>query len=724
MKQTFDAVLRKKRSPRLMHSRFSDRWIFVTIMLIMVFFSVSRVAGVDGIFSDDDTLELTDVQIVFNVDQTKNTIHQFLRIGTRSEKAEPSGWLVPVPADAHLSADQYWPGDLEELTRLRFATLPPHPCSLILETDAILDPGPRYFGETEIAERVLLDGRQALRWLRKHEVPVPAGTEQLIAEYEAMGYRFLAMSTEDGSGISEPVTISYSIRELALPLRLASLLATDSRIALDVWIFATTQYAPLNYTSATVDLSRLTTPGELLDKFQYPRYEPRDSYESELARLYAAYDGQVFVTQYAHPSTNLFAFGEPDETLVEIIKQYPYLTHLSARLSPQQIEHDPTFVPNPDAPDVTNAVDLRTLIADPFEFWGCSSRTLFPDDLIPYLPSGRTRIDDLQFEVAHPANWQLSKFTMSAKGKAYPFWALAPHEVDRETVDAFFAGKDTGPMFLFTDQLRGASTRLDYSLFDFFQQPSSTVLLGPVDLPYHTERGFKWYAPDYPPVGLRLSPFQTVTPLEYDGILFALLASPDAWDANTPQYTAMLSYAQSFQHYGNADLQHTLFLSCDYVSASEDRDQWASLGRSGQDCGGEFSYPAGWHETGAVDDIIILPEDASDPASVPYLRVIPVRRFEPVPAPATSFTDQLEAAAMWLEETYDVELPAAFGDDLSACGFVSVDLDFETEKRQGWIRLSRDYIMEASAPIESFDTYASLLRTMHETWANHSATCG
>jgi len=52
-----------------------------------------------------------------------------------------------------------------------------------------------------------------------------------------------------------------------------------------------------------------------------------------------------------------------------LAEKYKYVTRFFGRISPEEMTVDPTFVPAPELPDVSNVHDLTGV--DPELFWGC-----------------------------------------------------------------------------------------------------------------------------------------------------------------------------------------------------------------------------------------------------------------------------------------------------------------------------------------------------------------
>jgi hypothetical protein len=113
-----------------------------------------------------------------------------------------------------------------------------------------------------------------------------------------------------------------------------------------VWIFGRDQAAPLNYVPITIADSEV-------------KFTPFGS-NDYLQVVSSAVDqagGRAFVTELAQPTGALRPASDPTATL--LMQQYPYLTRLYTRISPEEMTIDPTFDVSPGLPNVSNVHDLR-----------------------------------------------------------------------------------------------------------------------------------------------------------------------------------------------------------------------------------------------------------------------------------------------------------------------------------------------------------------------------
>jgi len=79
--------------------------------------------------------------------------------------------------------------------------------------------------------------------------------------------------------------------------------------------------------------------------------------------------GRAFVTEYAG-AANRFSISDP--ALRALLSQYPYLTRVYTRISPEDMTIDPVFRFNASLPDVSNVHDLSK---DPNRVWDCDKMT-------------------------------------------------------------------------------------------------------------------------------------------------------------------------------------------------------------------------------------------------------------------------------------------------------------------------------------------------------------
>jgi hypothetical protein len=93
-----------------------------------------------------------------------------------------------------------------------------------------------------------------------------------------------------------------------------------------------------------------------------------DNYRTLVSQTADKLGGRAFVTEYAGPTSNLAA---SDPALTALLRQYPYMTRVYTRISPEEMTVDPVFTFNSSLPDVSNRHDL----SKDARVWDCQNYT-------------------------------------------------------------------------------------------------------------------------------------------------------------------------------------------------------------------------------------------------------------------------------------------------------------------------------------------------------------
>src|SRR5262249_43937487 len=160
------------------------------------------------------------------------------------------------------------------------------------------------------------------------------------------------------------------------------------------------------------------------------------------------------------------------------------------------------------------------------------------------IPPARTHFNEFKLDVAHPTGWVFSQFEMHGQ----PLNVLAPVKVNAKTIDAFFNGENTVPMFVFKP-FKGWQEDLgdedrEKDIIALVQRERAQIPAGK-----HVLLGVV-----YPP----LSDYASLESM--NAVRFGILISAPDWKRNQPTYEAMLAYVRSHQYYARPDFRHTLFL--------------------------------------------------------------------------------------------------------------------------------------------------------------------
>lgn len=692
--------------------------LLVILAVIMNVFAAPRPAALacGGFFCSTNPIDQNAERIIFMVNKSQQTITAIVGINYVGS-AKDFSWVVPVPSAPKLDVAATLSLNVLDSTTSVQVNDPPDYCGQLFPNlvefgggggggGGYLETG--QVGPYDYAVIYNKNATEMVDWLRNNGYRVTPEMEPIIVQYVKEGMYFLAMRLHQGEDVSaiQPIVMTYKANHPMIPIRLTAVAAVKD-MPIITWIFGDTQYIPKNYAHPTVDFSGFTGPNEVtnigLGYSSRMFYSPMGQYNSELKHIQEQYKGLAYITEYAQPSAKLLAGSydgdtsvQGDPLLPDLIKKYPYVTRLRAQMSPEQMTVDPTFVPASGRADVSNIITLGKQVGvDPILYSGCSSRSALSKNLASKVPKTHTHFVDWQFDVAHPDGWVLSQLNVNDQIVR----VFAPVAVDGDTLNAFFAGDDTVPMFIFTEMHEwagggavGATEQKTNNIAKLLkvlkQTPDNFVMPGseqhtPVDMRYQPTLGYS----------------QTST---FQGVLFGILTRTSDWRANGTLYDAMLNYAKSYQYYTRPDFRYTLFLN------PPDFSQPMIL---------QIPFPEGWAEqTNTGGDVLIMPDGASRTESSPSMRLTPVIPF-PSNFYTSDFTDEYyknyrNGVIKWAIGYYGLTNkidPAS----LSTCrDDTPIVTAFEKDGRKGYVVLTNEFIVGVYAPKANFARYKDTLVAM------------
>lgn len=218
-------------------------------------------------------------------------------------------------------------------------------------------------------------------WLRAHGYVVPSRLEPVVAPYMAEGAWFVALRLRPGEGEpirdplvrdpraepafrgATPITLRYRAKDLALPLRMASLSAARG-MPLTVWVEGPARAVPANYAAVVPNPARIAWGRR------------GRNYRDVVAAAVREAGGRGFVTDFARPG---------------LARDGGYLTRLVTALDPEAMTEDPRFVFAPALP----AIDRRD-----------AAPVAAPDGVLPFGAGGArwvTADGGLAYRLAHEA---------------------------------------------------------------------------------------------------------------------------------------------------------------------------------------------------------------------------------------------------------------------------------------------------------------------------------
>jgi hypothetical protein len=205
------------------------------------------------------------------------------------------------------------------------------------------------------------------RWLRENDYRVTDDMGPLIRVYNDEGMVFLAMKLQPESGVQDiqPIVMTYESDAPMIPIRLTAVAANPNMNIL-TWIFADEQAIPANYEHIKIPDGNIR--GDFMS-FGGTNY--LSLVDAEIDN----YQGLAMITEYAQPTGDL-AQRVTDPLLLELTKEFPYMTRLLGRMSPEDMTVDPVFLFDGQRENVSNVRDLSN--AKPEVFWNCQTEGQSP----------------------------------------------------------------------------------------------------------------------------------------------------------------------------------------------------------------------------------------------------------------------------------------------------------------------------------------------------------
>ena len=188
-------------------------------------------------------------------------------------------------------------------------------------------------------------------------------------------------------------------------------------------------------------------------------------------------------------------------------------------------------------------------------------------------------------------------------------------------------------------------------------------------------------------------------------VFLSMLAGEEDWAANGPLYEGMLAYARAFQYYRTPELRHTLFLD--------------GYGLSVYTASVQVPYPANWEVLSAhkrEGEILIRPRGFISELYGPYARLIPLRQVV-APIVFDEGGDVLSAVLDWVWEAYRLPQDEREAEWRHAIQCEDKALPFSSENPEGasgWVKVTRGYVIEYSAPAKWIKQYGDVLQLMAE----------
>jgi len=347
--------------------------LFVLAAALLI--STGSALACGGLFCQNIPIAQQAERIIFTINGD-DTVTAYVQINYTGSAPDFS-WVVPVPAVPEIDVaeiDTF--NELDTLTAPIF--IPPLMPECVAPPDVMAGARAVEEAELDMADDVTVlstgtagpygfdvitsENPDALiEWLNDNRYRVMPEMEPLIRAYNEENMVFLAMKLQPEAGAQDiqPVVMTYTAETPTIPIRLTAV-AANPNMNIVTWVFASQQAIPQNYAHIAVDNSELRADFSALGG---------TNYMSLVDQRVDSFDGKAFITEYAMPSTDLMNLAPQDPLVRKLAQQYPYVTRLFGRMSPEEMTLDPAFVLDGQRSNQSNVHDLSEMNAK--VFWQC-----------------------------------------------------------------------------------------------------------------------------------------------------------------------------------------------------------------------------------------------------------------------------------------------------------------------------------------------------------------
>ena len=354
-------------------SRFRLLIIFSVLLADVIGTSVASACG--GLFCQNVPVDQQAERIIFTINDD-STVSAYVQINYTGEAAEFS-WVVPVPSVPDVDvAEMSSFNELSNLTApIMIPPLMPSCAPVPLMAAGAVEESVRSDGEVQVLasgtagpyafDVVTSENPDSLIiWLRDNSYRITEPMEPLVHVYSDEGMAFLAMKLQPDQGAQDiqPIKMTYEAQQPTIPIRLTAVAANPNMTIL-TWIFADAQTMTTNFARPVI--KDVDIRG---DFFSFGG----TNYLTLVDQTIDLYEGRAFITEYAQPTSQLIRQGVQDDLVIELTRNYDYVTRFFGRMSPEEMTVDPTFSIQADLEPVSNIRDLSNV--NPDVFWGCDNQ--------------------------------------------------------------------------------------------------------------------------------------------------------------------------------------------------------------------------------------------------------------------------------------------------------------------------------------------------------------
>ena len=185
------------------------------------------------------------------------------------------------------------------------------------------------------------DPQLLIDWMIAQNHTVPANAYAPIQDYVDQGYSFIGVqiNTDGTGGPIETLVLGCGMTEPTVPLKLTAMSAVED-MPITAYILGEARVVPTGlWSEITPDFRGVLDIGNYLDRVLEGQ---RDS------------GGRGFTTEYAAKASDLLQKLDPE--VAKVLGHGKYLTRMTAFVSPEQMDDDPVFAYDYDAPDVNPVI--------------------------------------------------------------------------------------------------------------------------------------------------------------------------------------------------------------------------------------------------------------------------------------------------------------------------------------------------------------------------------
>jgi hypothetical protein len=312
-----------------------------------------------------DPVVQTEERILFEVDPATEEVTAYIEIQYEGEPTD-FAWLLPVagPVDPETGIDTAPPGlfdDLELVTAPVFRQIDtmggvaacsgptccgPAPTGQDWATSNGSASGVSVVGEAVVgpyAVEILVasEGDNLVNWLQGNGYAFPDAAAEPLQVYIDQGLQFVAVKLlpTERQGPIDTLVVSCAAGTPTIPLLLTAISSAPS-LEITAYVLGSERYVPENYEDLDFDYRLVQV------------FDGESDYEDLLDEAVEEAGGQAWNTEFAGPVAAVM--GAMPLPTQRVLSGGTYLSRMHTFVTPEDMTLDPSFVPDPSAPDVDN----------------------------------------------------------------------------------------------------------------------------------------------------------------------------------------------------------------------------------------------------------------------------------------------------------------------------------------------------------------------------------